>query len=82
MNRATKILLVLASIIGGYIALGVAYTYSLNPHWLNTVLMLTGIVLAGFGLMFVLLKIIMRIANDVRKPDDSTLPTNSSDDKK
>ncbi len=82
MNRTTKILLVLASIIGGYIVLGVAYAYSLNPRWLNAVLMLIGIVLAGFGLMFVLVKIIMRIVNDVRKPDDSNIPTNSSDDKK
>jgi hypothetical protein len=64
MSRRIRVLLVLGSIIVGYIALWFGYNGSFISHWLNTALLITGIIFAGFGLLYIFIKMIIALVNN------------------
>jgi len=63
MITAIKALLSIGSVLlGGYLC-NIAFTIKLDPYWLNTLLLVLGIGLAGGGVTYLLIKVIRRLIN-------------------
>lgn len=59
MNKNSKIVLYILSILLGYLLMGVGYTIKIG-HPINTICMLLGMILFLLGIVFLLIKLINR----------------------